>query len=241
MRQGFVIPGGSPSEQLELAQVAEDAGWDGVFVSETGYAVDPWALLSAVAVSTERVRLGTMLTPLPWRRPWKLAAQVATLDHLSGGRAILAVGLGAVDDALGDFGEPTDRSARAALLDEGLDIITGLWAGKRAFEGAHHRVDLTRATAMGDPLQPAHRIPIWCVGAWPAGPSLRRILRTDGLLPARVTDEGARQATPDELTEMVAWLAEQGKPTADLDVVVEGETNPGDRAPLTLWRDAGAT
>src|SRR5688572_32619171 len=118
MKFGFVLPGGSATQQLEHAVLAERHGWDGVFVWEGAYGIDPWTLLAAVAQHTERIRLGTMLTPLPWRRPWKLASQVVTLDQLSGGRAILAIGLGAVDDALGTTGEETDRRVRAALMDE---------------------------------------------------------------------------------------------------------------------------
>ena len=102
MQYGFVLPGGSATEQLEQAIVAEQAGWDGIFVWEAAYGVDPWTLLAAIAQRTSRVRLGTMLTPLPWRRPWKLASQVVTLDQLSAGRAILAVGVGAVDAELGE-------------------------------------------------------------------------------------------------------------------------------------------
>src|SRR5579862_7464601 len=96
MRHGIVLPGGTAAAQLEQAVLAERSGWDGVFIWEAGYGVDPWTLLAAVAARTSRIQLGTMLTPLPWRRPWKLASQVATLDQLSGGRAILGVGLGAV-------------------------------------------------------------------------------------------------------------------------------------------------
>src|SRR6476469_5602275 len=108
MQFGFVLPGGSTAEQLELAILADASGWDGVFVWEAAYGFDAWSLLTAMAMRTSRVRLGTMLTPLPWRRPWKLASQAATLDHLSDGRAILAVGVGAVDTVLGDTGELTD-------------------------------------------------------------------------------------------------------------------------------------
>jgi alkanesulfonate monooxygenase SsuD/methylene tetrahydromethanopterin reductase-like flavin-dependent oxidoreductase (luciferase family) len=90
MRYGLVLPGGTATEQLEQAVLAERAGWDGVFVWEAAYGVDAWTLLGAMAQRTERLRLGTMLTPLPWRRPWKVASQAATLDQLSGGRAILA-------------------------------------------------------------------------------------------------------------------------------------------------------
>src|SRR6266480_5669238 len=115
MRTGFVLPGGPATEQLEQAVLAEESGWDGVFVWEAAYGVDAWSLLAAMAARTERIRLGTLLTPLPWRRPWKLASQVATLDQLSDGRAILAVGVGAVDAALGHTGEVTDLRERAAL------------------------------------------------------------------------------------------------------------------------------
>src|SRR6478736_9697253 len=119
MLTGFVLPGGSATEQLEQAVLAEESGWDGVFVWEAAYGVDAWSLLSAMAVRTERVKLGTMLTPLPWRRPWKVASQAATLDALSNGRAILSVGLGAIMTGLGNTGEEPDRIKRAEMMDEG--------------------------------------------------------------------------------------------------------------------------
>src|SRR5215218_123051 len=143
MKQGVVLPSGSATEQVELAVLAERAGWDGVFVWEGGYALDPWSLLSAMAVRTERIRLGTMLTPLPWRRPWKVASQVVTLDQLSNGRALLAVGLGAGDFELGVTDEEQDLRIRAARLDEGLDLIAGIWAGQPTFHGEHYDVDLS--------------------------------------------------------------------------------------------------
>src|SRR6476659_103706 len=108
MKFGVVLPGGSPDVQLALAVAAERAGWDGVFVWEAAYGVDAWCLLSAMAMRTERIRLGTMLTPLPWRRPWKVASQVATVDQLSGGRAVLGIGVGALTTDLPVTGEVTD-------------------------------------------------------------------------------------------------------------------------------------
>src|ERR687883_1891541 len=137
MRFGVILPGGTADQQLDLAVLAEQAGWDGVFVWEAAYGIDAWTLLAAMAQRTSRLRLGTMLTPLPWRRPWKVASQVVTLDQLSDGRAILAVGLGAVDAVLGTTGEVTDRRVRAELLDEGIDLIAGLWQGRLAFSGRH--------------------------------------------------------------------------------------------------------
>src|SRR5690606_4862589 len=164
MRYGFVLPGGTATEQLEQAVLAEEAGWDGVFVWEAAYGVDAWSLLSAMAMRTSRVRLGTMLTPLPWRRPWKVASQVVTLDELSGGRAVLAAGLGAVDTMLGQPPEETDRRTRAEQLDEGIDLIAGLWAGNRRFEGKHYTMDLEAREDLGRVAQPVQpRIPIWVV------------------------------------------------------------------------------
>ena len=183
MRFGAVLPGGTATEQLELALLAEETGWDGVFVWEAAYGPDAWSMLSAMAVRTAHVRLGTMLTPLPWRRPWKVASQVATLDQLSGGRAILAVGVGATDTDLPDTGEVTALRDRAGLLDEGIDLIRMLLDGGTSYHGQHYdyqtgRLDLGNAVR---PLQP--RIPIWVVGVWPAPKSMRRALRCDGVIP----------------------------------------------------------
>jgi hypothetical protein len=122
---------------------------------------------------TERVRLGAMLTPPARRRPWKLARETATLDHLSGGRLVLSVGLGAVDDGgFGKFGDPTDRKTRAELLDEGLEILTGLWSGEPfSYGGEHYRLE--EMTFLPPPVQ-RPRIPIWVVGAWPSKESMNR-------------------------------------------------------------------
>src|ERR1035438_3540917 len=125
IRYGVVLPGGTAVEQLDLAMLAEQAGWDGVFAWEAAYGVDAWSLLTAIAGRTERVRLGTMLTPLPWRRPWKVASQVATLDQLSGGRAILAVGGGAGATEVPDTAETTDLRVRAEPLDRSEERRVG--------------------------------------------------------------------------------------------------------------------
>src|SRR5688572_10374787 len=98
MRYGFVLPSGDARTAAEFAELAEASGWDGFFVWEPVWGVDAWVALTAAAMRTERIRLGTLLTPLPRRRPWDLAGQVAALDNLSGGRVILSVGLGAVHD-----------------------------------------------------------------------------------------------------------------------------------------------
>ena len=129
---------------------------------------------------TERVRLGAIVTPPSRRRPWKLAREM-TLDRLSGGRLVLPVGLGALDDAaFGNVGEPTDAKIRAELLDESLEILEGLWSGEPfAYEGRHYRFG--PMTFRPTPVQ-RPRIPIWVVGAWPNERSMRRVLRWDGIV-----------------------------------------------------------
>ncbi len=245
MKYGFVLPGGTATQQIEHAILADQNGWDGIFVWEAAYGVDPWTLLAAMAVRTQHIKLGTMLTPLPWRRPWKLASQVVTLDQISNGRAILAVGLGAVSTGLGNTGEELDRRVRAEMLDEGLDLIRGLWEGSRRYQGNHYNVDLEARADLSDVAKPVQdRIPIWVVAAWHRTKSMRRVLRCDGVLPNFMDANGPRQATPDGLREMVNWLHERGA-RPDLDVVWEGET-PADGTDLAAdtvrpWAEAGAT
>ncbi len=247
MQYGFVLPGGDARQVAEAAREAEAAGWDGFFIADCVWGVDPWVSLTAAAMLTERIRLGTMLTPVSRRRPWTLASQTATLDNLSRGRVILAVGLGAIDTGFAEFGEETDRKTRAELMDEGLAIIAGLWRGQPfTFDGRHYHV---RETAFYPPDPPVQqpRIPIWVVGAWPRPKSMDRVARWDGLLPDKVNAAGQREeCTPDDLRAMGAYLAER-RPAdaAPLDIVMEGET-PGDDAAaaneiVQRWRDAGAT
>jgi alkanesulfonate monooxygenase SsuD/methylene tetrahydromethanopterin reductase-like flavin-dependent oxidoreductase (luciferase family) len=246
MKFGIVFPFGDAPNAVATAEMAEAAGWDGFFVWEPVWGVDPWVTLGAVAVRTERIRLGTMLTPVSRRRPWKLAGETATLDHLSNGRATISVGLGALDTGFAEFGEETDRKTRAALLDEGLDIIDGLWAGQPFnYEGVHYQV---RETAFHVPPPPVQqpRIPIWVVGAWPRMKSMRRAMRWDGLLPAKMSARGKFETlTPDDIGEMAAFVAENRTAQTPYDIVVEGAT-PGDdpeaaAASVLPWAEAGAT
>ncbi len=243
MRYGFVLPGGSSTEQLQLATVAEQSGWDGLFVYETSYAVEPWSLLSAMAQRTERIRLGTMLTPVPWRRPWKLASQVVTLDQLSNGRAILAIGTGATDAALGTTGEETNTKIRAERMDDAIDMMRGLWEGRLQFSGQHYAIDLSvRADGVAATMQRVQeRIPIWVVAAWPRQKSMRRVLRCDGLLPI-VLEDGYRATTPDDIRAMRTWLTEHGA-RPDFDIISEGETQPDASGPEKVrpWAHAGCT
>lgn len=245
MNYGFVLPYGDARTAANAAAAAEQAGWDGFFVWEPIWGNDAWVCLTAAAMVTTRIRLGTMLSPLSRMRPWKLASETATLDNLSGGRVILAVGLGAIDTGFAAFGEVTDRKLRAELLDEGLAILTGLWAGQPFhFQGKHYTVEPTSFVSPPPVQQP--RIPIWVVGAWPYEASMRRVLRYDGLLPMGFTDDRvARQATAEETRAMAAYVAERRALDTPFDIVVEGETPGGDKgaaaAIVAPWRDAGAT
>jgi alkanesulfonate monooxygenase SsuD/methylene tetrahydromethanopterin reductase-like flavin-dependent oxidoreductase (luciferase family) len=242
MRYGFVIPGGTPAEQVELGVLAEASGWDAVFAWEAAYGPDPWSMLSAMAALTTTIRLGTMLTPLPWRRPWKVASQVATLDQLSGGRAILSVGTGATDVGTTDPDDVHDLRERAQRLGEGIDLIDALWSGASSFQGERWSLSLREGIAGFRPVQ-SPRPPIWLVGAWPHPASMRRVLRADGLLPNVIVDGEFRPPTPEDITAMIGWLDANGGRRPGFDVVTEGETpaGPGGAAVVAPWAAAGCT
>ena len=159
MRFGVYLPNfgdhAEPARLVELARAAEQAGWSGFFLWDhvqragrrgvTGARlVDPWIALAAIAVATERLTLGPLVTPLARRRPWVVARAAVTLDHLSGGRLVLGVGLGAPPEAeFSAFGESPDPRARAEKLDESLAILAGLWRAEPfSFEGVHYRRDI---------------------------------------------------------------------------------------------------
>ncbi len=182
MRSGIVVNVGTPRELVDLAARAEDAGWDGVFTydaiaigSDPMY--DPWAMLAAMAMRTSRVRLGAIVFAPSRRRPWKLAREAVTVDHLSNGRLVLPVGLGALDDqGFGGVGEVTATRDRAVLLDETLDILHGLWSGEPfGYAGTHYR--FPPMTFRPRPVQ-TPRIPIWVV----AVPTGERSPRPSGAL-----------------------------------------------------------
>jgi probable F420-dependent oxidoreductase len=196
MRYAVNIPnfgtGGDPRTLVDLAQRAEAAGWDGFFVWDhvlvdpawKAEIADPWVALAAIAQATTTIRLGPMVAAVPRHRPWMLARATASLDRLSGGRLVLGVGLGWPSGAeFGHFGDEVDLGRRAAMLDEGLAILDGLWRGEPfAFQGDHYRVD--EVTFVPRPLQ-RPRVPIW-VGSLRPGPDapLRRAARWDGFYPA---------------------------------------------------------
>ncbi len=252
MRYGAVIPWATEREFSELAAAAEQAGWDMVLTWESVWGQDAWATLAAAAMTTQRVRLGTLLTPASRYRPWDLASRVGSVDRLSGGRVTLGVGLGALHDNWLAFEPDEGRAVRAGKLDEGLAVYAGLLAGQPfEFSGEHWAARPVTEMVPPPPVQSPHP-PVWCVGALVPGGhrqrSLERAARWQGVLPAVVGAEGHSGLTPDALREVVdrigALRAEAGRSMEGYDVVVEGDSHGGFghvRPPLDPWAAAGAT
>ncbi len=240
----------TPGLLVDLAREAEDAGWDGFFLwdhivysrKEKIPLFDPWVTLAGIAIRTERLRIGTTVTPLARRRPWKLARETVTLDHLSGGRLILSVGLGDPDeDDYGTFNEPTDHKIRAAMLDEGLEILTGLWSGKPfTFQGEYYQVK--KVTFLPTPLQ-SPRIPIWVGGFWPNKRPFRRAARWDGAFP--INRAGPYTPPPDTVRQICQYINEHRQSQSPFDVVVMGVTPRNDpkaaRRKIAAYSGTGAT
>ena len=227
MKYGFVLPYGDAQTAAELAYETEQSGWDGFFVWEPVWGIDAWISLTAAAMKTSKIRLGTMLSPISRMRPWKLASETATLDNLSNGRVILSVGLGAVDTGFKEFGEETNRIKRAELLDESLDILTGLWNGQPFnYSGKHFSIKETSFFPPPSPLQEP-RIPIWVVGAWPKKKSMRRVLKYDGILPTKMVSGKHVKVEPDDFRLIKIWIEEHRSVDTPFDIIVEG-TTPGD-------------
>jgi alkanesulfonate monooxygenase SsuD/methylene tetrahydromethanopterin reductase-like flavin-dependent oxidoreductase (luciferase family) len=243
---------------VALAAEAEAAGWDGVFIADAISVglpnapafplFDPWALLAAMAVRTERIRLGTFITPVSRRRPWKLAREAVTVDHLSNGRMILCAGLGAAehDGGFCKVGEAMDLRTRAERLDEGLDIIGELWSGRPvSFAGKHFRVE--KLAMQPVPVQQP-RIPVWVVGVWPKEKSMARALRWDGVIPQnyRAMQTGQMQVTAATVKEICDYAAKRRMGKSAFDVISGGmalaKKKKGEAARVVApYAEAGAT
>ncbi|MBA3532972.1 MAG: LLM class flavin-dependent oxidoreductase [Ardenticatenales bacterium] len=253
MRYGVTFPYFEARDLAELSHEAEESGWDGVFVWDAIWGFDVWVALGAAAMRTERVRLGPMLTPPSRRRPWKLASEVATLDRLSNGRVILSVGLGAPEVGFDKVGEETDRKVRAQLLDESLEIITGLWSGKPfSYSGQHYQIQ--DVTFDPPPIQ-TPRVPIWVAAGWPREKSMQRAVKYEGVLPLKINPEGGHapfntdgthgNMNPDDIRAMREYVEQRREQGTPYDIVMEGET-PGDdaekaRAIIQPYQEAGCT
>jgi alkanesulfonate monooxygenase SsuD/methylene tetrahydromethanopterin reductase-like flavin-dependent oxidoreductase (luciferase family) len=239
-----------PRLVAELAHEAEDAGWDGFFlwdhvfwkVPQNEPVADTWTLLAAIAARTTRLTLGPLITPLPRRRPWTIARAATTLDHLSGGRLVLGVGIGG--DWFGDysaFHESPDDKAHGEMLDEALAIIAGLWSGELfSFSGQHYQV--TDAAYLPRPLQQP-RIPIWVAGTWPNKKPFRRAAQWDGVAAEPRGDRGP--LTPADFVELRAYMQEHRPGGGPFDITHIGRTpgeDPAAAADLVApYAEAGVT
>ena len=228
MRYGLSVinfgPYGDPAALIELAQAAEAAGWDGIFLWDHLASVwgggngprtgDSWTLLAAVAAVTSRLMLGTDVTPIPRRRPQVLANQVATVNRLSNGRAVLGAGLGGVEDEFTAFGDEWDTRDRARRLDDGLALMREQWAAEP-------------------------HIPIWIGGR--ADAALKRAARFDGWTAGMVFDERGQMAeSPDAIAAVIGRLSAYRGGLDGYDVAVAGVSEAGDGVPES-YEAAGAT
>jgi alkanesulfonate monooxygenase SsuD/methylene tetrahydromethanopterin reductase-like flavin-dependent oxidoreductase (luciferase family) len=183
--------------------------------------VDPWVTLAAVAVKTQRIRIGAFMTPMARRRPWQVARQTATLDHLSNGRLVFGAALGYQALDFVSFGESYDPKIRAEKLDEGLQVLTGLWAGEAfSFHGKHYQLDNVKFASK--PVQ-SPRIPIWLAGGWPRRKPLRRAARWDGIYLMTVNQTTNAFLTPREITEIVDYFQAYRKSTEPFDIALNVE------------------
>lgn len=228
MRYGLSIPNfAEPGALVDVARAADANGWNGFFlwdhvVVDLGSPPpisEPWTVLAAAATATSRVRLGTIVTPVARRRPWVLARQVTTVDHLSGGRAVLGVGLGVPPEAeYAALGEPADPKRHATLLDEGLEVVDALWSGATVVhDGPAHHVHGVRF--LPTPVQ-RPRVPVWVAATLPARAGVRRAARWDGVAPIYSDGEDFRPVTPDEVASIVDQVNDRRGGTEGFDVVV---------------------
>jgi alkanesulfonate monooxygenase SsuD/methylene tetrahydromethanopterin reductase-like flavin-dependent oxidoreductase (luciferase family) len=253
MRYGITFANDDPRLLGELAALAERSGWDGVFLED--YIVhhlapdaptcDPWVGLAAMAMRTQHILLGTSVTPLPRRRPWKVAREAVSIDHLSSGRMILGVGIGDLGDpGFGSVGEVAGTRQRASMLDESLAIITGLWSGQPfSFSGQHYHLDTM--SFQPTPVQKP-RIPIWVGGNWPHPGPIRRAARWDGFCGGKVhADDEDWHLTPDEVRRLKADIECQRASDAPCDIVLGGGERDADwereRSIMRASAEAGAS
>lgn len=168
MRLNLMIEGQediSWDQWVSLARVVEDSGLEGLFRSDHYLSVqgderrgslDAWATLAGLAAVTDRIRLGTMVSPVTFRHPSVLAKAVTTVDHISGGRVELGMGAGWHEQEHTAYGFPfPDAETRFEVLAEQMELVVRQWTDERLdFAGKHYRVD--GLSALPKPLQHPH-------------------------------------------------------------------------------------
>jgi alkanesulfonate monooxygenase SsuD/methylene tetrahydromethanopterin reductase-like flavin-dependent oxidoreductase (luciferase family) len=254
MKYGLDVPTtgeyADPRVLAPLASEAEAAGWDGFFLWDVllggadmmAAVLDPWIALTAVALNTTRIRIGTLATPLARERPWLATRRIANLDQASNGRMICVAGLGFREADFTAFGEEGDAKIRAQKLDEGLAILSGLLTEERfSFAGEHYKVE--EVTLHPRPAQ-SPRPPIWLAAGWPRKAPVRRAARWDGLCLKSYHQDRREPLTPADVSEALAYVRERRSSDTPFDMAVSGES-PADinmaREQAQPFSDAGAT
>ena len=230
--------------------MAEDAGWDGIFVGDAFWCIDPLIQLAACAMTTNHLRLGTMVLCTPLRIPRHLASESLAIDHLSNGRLTLGLATGATWmgwKALPD--ETLDTKARAEMLDETIDVLTLMYQSKQFdFDGKHYHYQLSLVEEEHYPPKSVQqpRIPLWVPGIWPRMKNMKRALKCDGVLPQKMDAEGKFiDLTPQDISEVKAYVTANRTLTTPFDIVVEGKATHLPKAEqcgkVLPWVEAGAT
>jgi alkanesulfonate monooxygenase SsuD/methylene tetrahydromethanopterin reductase-like flavin-dependent oxidoreductase (luciferase family) len=232
---------------VKVATEAEKHGWDGFFLWDhivdwkRRILSDAFTVLAAIAAGTERIRIGTTVTPLPRLKPWLAARQTTTLDQLSGGRMILGVGLGTEETTdYARFGERAENKILGEMLDESLEIITGLWSGGRyKHQGKYYQVGET--AFLPRPVQ-RPRIPIWAAGFWPRKRPFLRAARWDGVIPLKLP---VRLLEPEDAGEIMSFIRKHRTGKSPFDLVnigwTIGRNRRRDLEKVTAYSDSGAT
>jgi hypothetical protein len=250
MKFGLALPNNNARIVARLSQLAEEAGWDGCFLGDAIWCEDPMIALAAAAMTTSRIRLGTMVIPIPLRRPWKVASESIALDRLSDGRLVMGLGAGAVWMGWQSFpDEVTDTKSRAEMLDETIDILTLLYQRKQFdYDGRHYHLKLTLMDEVHYPPKPVQqpRIPLWVVGIWPRRKSMQRVLKCDGVFAEKMNREGkGEEVMPADICEMKTYVEANRTLNTPFDIVVGGKTVDLDRTQLQdkllPWIEAGVT
>lgn len=229
----------------DLACDAEAAGWDAAFLwdhvnwTDMGFHADPWIALGIIAARTERILIGTGVTPIARRRPTKLAREILTLDQLSNGRFVFGAGNGSFPSEFDDLGDPSDLRIRAEMLDEGLELLQALWSGAPVdFNGTHYQAKAQTFAAQG-----SHpKIPIWLAGTWPNRKPFRRAARYDGVM-AISQDFGQTLSTDDvrEIAELIAAHRDTDQPFEIGCGLSTSDDAQADIARVQAYSEAGAT
>ena len=180
---------GDAVQLANLTKLAEECNWDGFFIWDhilikriNGPPIcNPWIALGLMASQTDRITIGTTITPLPRRNPWELARETVTVDLISNGRLILGVGLGEPPEVeYGSFNKPFDVKTRREKLDESLRILQGLWSGEPfSFQGKHYKLE--EVTFL--PKAVNNKIPIWVAGQYPRKGPIKRAAKYAGIIP----------------------------------------------------------